>query len=168
MVGFRPISSNTKTLQTWEWKEMTIKWRREQLERARLRLKYRSVFHQLLTLPKFSATPTTTSHPTSHLNITTTSRTAGFTSFQWNMLAKSMRKLHEKPLQPQLGRQSTHLSLRMSTLTSKHTTPTKKTATQIKKTVKMPREYRGIAKMPKGWAHVAEEEGEVEDRKSVV
>ena len=50
----------------------------------------------------------------------------------------------------------------MSLSTLKHTTPTKKTATQIKKTVKMPREYRGVAKMPKGWAHVTVEEGEAE------
>ena len=34
VVGFRPISSNTKTPQTREWKELMIKWRQEQLERA--------------------------------------------------------------------------------------------------------------------------------------
>ena len=77
------------------------------------------------------------------------------------MLAKSMQKLHEKPLVPQLERRSTRLSLHTSP-TTKQTTRTKKTATQTKKTVKMPREYRAIAKMPKGWAHVAEEEGEAE------
>ena len=140
---------------------MTNRWRREQLEQARLRLKYRSVFRQLLTLPKFAATQTTTSHPISPLNTTTTNTTDNFTSFQRNMLGKSMQKLREKPLPPQLGRRSTCLSLRTSPMTEP-TTPTKKTAIRIKKTVKMPRKYRTIAKMPKGWAHVAEEEGEAE------
>ena len=36
-------------------------------------------------------------------------------------------------------------------------TLTKKTATPTKKTTKMPRKYQEIAKMPKGWAHVAED-----------
>ena len=159
VVRFRQTSSNTRTQ---EWKEVTIKWKREQMERARLCLKYRSVFRQLLTLPRFDATPTTTSHPTSHPNTTTTSTTTNFTSFRMNMLAKSMKQLREKPLPPQLGRQSARLSLRTSLLTPKHMTLTKKTATQIKKTVKMPREYHGVTKMPKGWAHVAKEEGEAE------
>ena len=44
----------------------------------------------------------------------------------------------------------------------KPTTPTKKTTTQTTKTVKMLRKYCATAKMPKGWAHVAEEEGEAE------
>ena len=74
----------------------------------------------------------------------------------------SMKQLREKPLLPQLGRRSARLSLRTLLLTPKHTTPTKKIATRIMKMVKMPRKYREVAKMPKGWAHVTEEEEEAE------
>ena len=138
---------------------MTNKWRREQLERARLRLKYRSVFHQLLTLPRFALAQNTVSHPTSPPTTTTTNTTDYSTSFQRNMLAKYTSKLQEPRPLPQLARRSTRLSLRTSYQT---TTPTKKTATPTKKTTKMPRKYRRIAKMPKGWAHAVVEGGEEE------
>src|SRR6201996_6163969 len=101
VVGFLPSSSNTKT-KTREWKEVTIKWRREQLERARLRLKYRSLFRQLLTLPKFASTQAPISPPTSPPTTTTTSTTDNFTSFQRNMLARCMSTLRGKEPLPQL------------------------------------------------------------------
>src|ERR1700761_6924527 len=90
VVGFRPCSLNTKTPRTPEWREVTNKWRREQLERARLRLKYRSVFRQLLTLPRFASVQNTTSPPTFLLTTPTTTTTANFTSFQADMLTKCM------------------------------------------------------------------------------
>src|SRR6201996_5665703 len=158
VVGFLPSSSNTKT-RTPEWREVTIKWRREQLERARLRLKYRSVFRQLLTLPRFALTQNTTSHPASLPSTSTTNTTDSFTSFQADMLTKCISKLKGRRQWPQLARRSMRLSLRTSPQT---TTPTKKIKTPTKKTMKMPRKYREVAKMPRGWAHVVVEEGEEE------
>src|ERR1700761_5423721 len=158
VVGFLPSSSSTKT-RTPEWREVTIKWRREQVERARLRMKYRSVFRQLLTLPRFASIQNTTSPPTSLPNISTTNTTASFTSFQADMLTKCMSKLQGKQPLPQLARRSMRLLLRTP---SRTTTPTRKTATPTKKTTKMPRKYREVAKMPRGWAHIIVEEGEEE------
>src|SRR6201996_7318833 len=158
VVGFLPSSSNTK-MKTREWREVMIKWRREQLERARLRMKYRSVFRQLLTLPRFASVQNTTSPPTSLPSISTTNMTASFTSFQADMLTKCMSKLQGKQPSPQLARRSMRLSLHTLSQT---TIPTRKTATPTKKTTKMPRKYRGVARMPKGWAHVVVEDGEGE------
>src|ERR1700761_1694885 len=110
VVGFLPSSSNTKT-KTHEWKEVTIKWRREQLERARLRLKYRSVFRQLLTLPRFASTPTPILPPTSPSTTVTTSMTGNSTSFQQNMLAKYTSMLQKKQPWPQSARRSMRLLL---------------------------------------------------------
>src|ERR1700761_2075019 len=159
VVGFHLCSSNTKTPKTPEWREVTNKWRREQLERARLRLKYRSVFRQLLTLPRFTSVQNTTSPPTSLLSTPTTNTTASFTSFQADMLTKCISKLQGRQPRPQLARRSMRLLLRTPSQT---TTPTRKTVTPIKKTTKMPRKYREVAKMPRGWAHIIVEEGEEE------
>ena len=79
--------------------------------------------------------------PNSHLNTTTTNTTVNFTSFQKNLLDKSMRQLRGKPPQLQLGRQSMRLLLRTSSPIPTTTTPTKRTMTPTKKTTKMPRKY---------------------------
>src|ERR1700761_9275093 len=73
VVGFHLTSSSTKTTKDPQWTKLKRAWRKEQLERARIHLKYRSVFRQLLTSPRFAApqintsplttTPTTTTTP---------------------------------------------------------------------------------------------------------
>src|ERR1700761_8520346 len=127
VVGFHLCSLNTRTPKTLERREVTIKWRHEQLERARLRLKYRSVFRQLLTLLRFASAQNTTLHLTSPQTTNTTNMMDDFTSFQRDMLTRCIGKLQGKQPLPQLARRSMRLSLRTLSLTATSMTPTKKT-----------------------------------------
>src|SRR6201996_7344787 len=100
VVGFHPTSSNTKTRKDPQWNKMVRAWRREQLERARIRLKYRSVFRQLLTSPRFTAPPTNALPLTTPPTITTTPLRDSSTSYLRDMLTKYSQTLSP----PQLGR----------------------------------------------------------------
>src|ERR1700761_4979802 len=152
VVGFHLTSSNTKTPKDPQWNKMVKAWRREQLERARIRLKYRSVFRQLLTSLRFAAPPTNASPPMTIPTTTTTPPRDSSTSYLRDMLAKYSQTLSP----PQLGRRSRKYPCIASPLT-------KKTTTRTKKTTKMLQQYRLTAKMPKGWVHVVvEDDGEDE------
>src|ERR1700761_456992 len=87
--------------------------------------------------------------------------TTSSTSFQKDMLVKSLLSLCGKLLLPQLVRRSICLSHHILSLTM-NMTPTRRTETPIKKMMKMLRKYHRVAKMPKGWAHVAEGNGKEE------
>src|ERR1700761_1008203 len=97
VVGFHLTSSNTKTPKDPQWNKMVRAWRREQLERARIRLKYRSVFRQLLTSLRFAVPPTNILPPTMTPNTTITPLKDSYTSYLQDMLAKYSQTL--SPLQ---------------------------------------------------------------------
>src|ERR1700761_6926669 len=145
VVRFHLTSSNTKTPKDPQWNKMVRAWRREQLKRARIRLKYRSVFRQLLTSLRFAATPTNVSPPTTTLTTITTPLRDSSTSYLRDMLARYSQTLSP----PQLGKRSSKSTSTTSPLMKK-----RKTTTQTRKTTKMPQQYRLVAKMPKGWVHV--------------
>src|ERR1700761_695555 len=93
VVGFHLTSSNTKTPKNSQWVKMVRAWRKEQLERARICLKYRSVFRQLLTSPRFAVTPTNTSSPVTTPITTTTQAKCNSTAYLQYMLAKYSQTL---------------------------------------------------------------------------
>src|ERR1700761_1733466 len=102
VVGFHLTSLNTKMPKDPQWNKMVRAWRREQLERARIRLKYWSIFRQLLISPRFAATPTNVLPLTTTPTTITTLPWDNSTSYLWDMLAKYSQTL----LLPQLARRS--------------------------------------------------------------
>ena len=141
-------------------------WRDEQIYRARLRRRQRSVSPPLATSPPSAAVT-----PATQITATTAPTLDGAPRRTPTLSLCDLRGLLDTPWGPSMEfRQLARRGRNRSTGTllphrdvSAGTSSEMTTKTTIKKTTKMPRKYREYAKMPKGWKMEEVEDGKVEE-----